>query len=740
MQEGAALTLPRALRLQRAILKHPDFTLLGCHRCQIENIFVTKENSEVLIVDVCINQIALQNPNGIRPREELAIIIPPSEDQLVSIYALRIDFPRVLHTNANPPHMPISLCLYADKPSTVMTTWTAERCLARIQQWLYLASEDQLHGNDQPPEQLFILSGDELVIPANLNQERLHNTKWQIKIMPPHTNGGSTYFLEPAPSEAQAKLVEPILIEAGNFGHQAVEFVPRSLGDLIDIYQNRGISLLPILQQQILAVHQAKNLYSCEDAKFTFILISGTVHTETRAREQHYAYFVGVGPVTLGKLLGVLQQELDGRGIVPVISFDSLPPPPDDSWRQQPTHLMEILEPPSPDHFRKWSGIADKGPQAVLIGAGALGSELLNHWIRSGWGEWTIVDNDYVRPHNLARHTAMRFHIGWNKTAAVADLADAASGGTSKIKHIVADACGSENEDLESSIVHAAIVVDASADVQYPRDASKKEAGARHVSVFVTPDGWSGVLLLEDAARKIRLHTLEVQYYRAILTDSWGADHLASKLQTFWSGRSCRDRSFVMPNTRIALFAALFAEQIMIQSSRDSACMRVWSSHSETGETQMHEITPTPIIELRRGEFSVVLDQGLVDELKSLRQCALPNETGGVLLGYVDIPRKIIALAKGMPAPPDSISTPSEFVRGKEGVPETLTWAEKLTMGQIRYVGEWHSHPWGCSSNPSSTDIVQLSILSQGMAEEGLPVVSLIVGEDIPTILVGQEL
>ena len=218
-----------------------------------------------------------------------------------------------------------------------------------------------MHGNDQPPEQLFILSGDELVIPANLNQERLHNTKWQIKITPPHTNGGSTYFLEPAPSETQAKLVEPILIEAGDFGHQAVEFVPRSLGDLVDIYQSRGVSLLPILQRQILAVHQAKNLYLCEDAKFTITLISATVHTKTQAREQHYAYFVGVGPVTLGKLLGVLQQEPDGRGIVPVISFDTLPSPPDDSWCQQPTHLMEILELPSPDHFRKWSGIADKG-------------------------------------------------------------------------------------------------------------------------------------------------------------------------------------------------------------------------------------------------------------------------------------------------------------------------------------------------------------------------------------------
>lgn len=738
--EETPLLLPRSLRLETAIRKHPDFTLLERYRCEDRSIFEAKPGSEILMFDVWIGEIALQNQVGIRPREELAVVIPPDDAQLVSVFALRADFPRVLHTNATPPHMPISLCLYAEKPRTVITTWTAERCLARIKQWLYLASEARLHGDDQPPEQLFILSGDELVIPANLDHEGLQKGKWQIKSMPPHANGGTTYLLEPLPSGGQDNSVEPIFIQAGDFGHQAVEFVPRTLGDLADIYQSRGVSILPNLQKWIQEVHQAKRLYLSADAKFTVILISATIRSATRLLEQRYAYLVEVGPVTLGKLLGVLESEPGGSGVVPVISFDTLPSPPDDSWRQRRTDIMEILDFPTPKHFRRWSGIFQDGPQGVLIGAGALGSEMLNHWIRSGWGEWTVVDEDYVRPHNLARHTALSTQIGCSKAPVVAALASATSNGTAKVKPIVADACDSENEELQSSILDAALVVDASADVQYPREASRRDSGGRHVSVFITPSGLDAVLLLEDGTRKIRLHALEGQYYRAILTSEWGAGHLATLARTFWSGRSCRDRSFVMPNTRMAGHAALLAAQIMNKSASDNACMRIWCSDPETGATQMHEIEPAPIIEERRGRFSVVLDQGLVDELKAQRQRALPNETGGVLLGYLDISRSLIVLVKGMPAPQDSLSTPREFVRGKEGVAEMLKWAAQLTMGQVRYLGEWHSHPWGCTSEPSSTDIIQISILSQGMAEEGLPVVSLIVGETSPSILVGEML
>ena len=51
-------------------------------------------------------------------------------------------------------------------------------------------------------------------------------------------------------------------------------------------------------------------------------------------------------------------------------------------------------------------------------------------------------------------------------------------------------------------------------------------------------------------------------------------------------------------------------------------------------------------------------------------------------------------------------------------------------MGIVGYIGEWHSHPTGHSTSMSGEDIIQLTHLAQEMAEEGLPAISLIVGDN----------
>lgn len=62
--------------------------------------------------------------------------------------------------------------------------------------------------------------------------------------------------------------------------------------------------------------------------------------------------------------------------------------------------------------------------------------------------------------------------------------------------------------------------------------------------------------------------------------------------------------------------------------------------------------------------------------------------------------------------------------------------AAARTGNQIRYIGEWHSHPVGRSSHPSSTDIAQIKQLQNAMSLDGLPAVSLILAENDMSILV----
>jgi hypothetical protein len=71
------------------------------------------------------------------------------------------------------------------------------------------------------------------------------------------------------------------------------------------------------------------------------------------------------------------------------------------------------------------------------------------------------------------------------------------------------------------------------------------------------------------------------------------------------------------------------------------------------------------------------------------------------------------------------------------GLAEAVEIAAKRTAGVVGYLGEWHSHPPRHSAHPSRDDMLQLVYLALGMSDEGLPAVSLIVGEDDIQILQG---
>ena len=69
------------------------------------------------------------------------------------------------------------------------------------------------------------------------------------------------------------------------------------------------------------------------------------------------------------------------------------------------------------------------------------------------------------------------------------------------------------------------------------------------------------------------------------------------------------------------------------------------------------------------------------------------------------------------------------FERGVAGLLESVTDIAESTMHQLRYVGEWHSHPNRASVGPSGTDLQQLIWLAREMSDEGFPAIMVISGE-----------
>lgn len=723
------LTIARTHALADAAIRHEDFDLVECLVREKDGGAV----AEFLIVDARCDAVPPNNPNGIGYPERLALGVASDPKQLVAVHALRKTFPRLMHQNLTPEGAPASLCLYYEPVRAVQRTWTPQNFLGRIQTWLQKAARDELHAADQPAEQLFFVTPFELVLPWNFDQLRqAADVTFQVVEGPERPGPGRTYFLRPASKGAQPeRTFAPILLRLPPVVHGRVDIDPPDLGGLADLLAARELDLRFSIAQAVQQQVGTEGAPAAADSSFSVLLLEIPVtRTDGTAVERVFrrAYLLLQGPLKLGADCGALMLQ-NGRYYREQLT-GPLAPSPGDGWRAIETPAMEVQQGLDQAGARSQSGVVDEGPNGTFVGAGALGSAVLDLWTRCGWGQWTVIDSDHVKPHNLVRHVARSGHIGASKAQAMAALHDAVMRGAGTMTAIHADACDVDNADVLAALTKASLVVDASTTLDYPRLVSTREDTARHASIFVTPDANGAVLLMEDAKRMIRLRTLEAQYYRALITHEWGREHLAQHLGKYYSGASCRDISYVMPYSRLQAHAALLAEQLQLAAPDSEAAIRVWARDPKTGAVVAHQVPASAERALKLGDATLFIDRGLEEKLRALRAAGLPSETGGILMGYYDFNVDAVVVVDALAAPADSQASAAFFERGVEGVMESVTEASRRTANVVRYIGEWHSHPPGHGTKPSRDDFFQLVYLAAGMAHEGLPALQLIVGDN----------
>ncbi|MDO8778734.1 MAG: ThiF family adenylyltransferase [Burkholderiaceae bacterium] len=725
-----ALILRRTQALFAAVQSAADYTLLQLLSRTMPNGALI----EVLVVDIVCDGVPSRSPTGIQYRERLALLVPEDQGALVEVVALRKSFPVLMHQNNGTRDGPTSLCLYFEPTPTAKRTWTPQRFLRRIQWWLEQSAKGELHPADQPVEQLFFASHFELVLPWNFDSLRVAGgVKMVVSRSQNRPDGRSTFFLRPISNtdKAPTGLASHIELTLPPVIQGFVERDPATLGELADLLALRGIDLLPPLITELSDGVGSAGVPAGGAESFAVIILHFPMLREVGGEVQRIARraFLILGDLReLGVKAGALY--LHEKNYYAVAQGSFLAPAPATQWRSESVFPMGVLQFPDSATARKQSSFEYEGPRGALVGAGSLGSAMLNLWTRSGWGNWAVIDKDHIKPHNLVRHVAFAQHVGELKCDVVAELSGAATDGAATVTSVRGDACDLAAPAMQAALTNAELVVDASAALEYPRQASFQDKLPRHATVFVTPNGNGAVLMVEDKGRTVRLRALEAQYYRALIREAWGAKHLEGNLGTYWSGASCRDISVAMPYSRIAAHASTLAEQVSLRSRSESACIRVWDRDPETGGVSIHDVYPATEHCLDFGELTVFYDEGLAAQLKSLRLAALPNETGGVLLGYHDFNVGAIVLVDVLPAPTDSRASPESFERGTAGLVKAVHEASNRTAGIVGYVGEWHSHPAGRSATPSRDDMVQLVEISLGMHGDGLPALQLIVGED----------
>ena len=718
----ASATLPKA----RAVVwfsQWPDAYYVHPVECRRK-----PDGTETVVLDLDI-EVAQRTVHPIRPVERVAISFKPADADYPSVVSLREDFPDVPHLFFRRRGSPKSFCLYAESYAELRLHWTAHRFVERIRAWLGKTAEGTLHPNDQPLEPLLTVAHGTLVVPAellsgneagqplyyvsarDLNEQR---PVWIALRLPP----GKT-FKRPPTHVALAFTCPPQT-------HGMITEQPERLAELDEFLQRSGFSLVAEVEK-LLAAWQASADFGQFVHATPFLIFSlpkRRTDTGEVERIEHVAFMCACSLLEFEERVSTFGAAQNHEGLIQI----------PETVRQNadiPVLPFDIALQFSRTTAALYNGIDPEDRSFCLLGAGAIGSQVLQNLLRSGFGEWTVIDNDKLMPHNLARHSLGGAFVGWNKASAIAMLAQ-------QLVHeevampinanLLSDT--SEAASLTEALSEAELVVDCSASVPVARRLAIGELSARRcVSLFLNPAGDALILLAEDAQRKCRLDWLEMQYYREIVANSAFERHLRTTSRTRYSN-ACRSITSQVSQELVALFSAVGSRALRQLVASNDSRICVWSA-DDCLQVQKHEVSVEPLIIKECQEWTVCTDHHLLQKVVGYRQARLPNETGGVLLGSFDVQRRIIYVVDTLPSPPDSVEWPTAYIRGARGLAEAVREVERRSMANLEYIGEWHSHPDRCSVNQSDVDIVAMLEITAEMAKAGLPAVMMIVGENL---------
>lgn len=703
--------------------RHPFVRLVECRQA-------TDGGPEAVVVEVEVER-AQEAVHDILPVEPVALVFAGGDGDAPAVFALRPDFPPVPHLILGEPGAPRMLCLYDAAWSEARLTWTPPAFIERVRDWLARTARGGLHADDQPLEPLLLPTRYTLVLPPGLFDAGQDSAAARLSVA--------------LAASADPRVLVARLHEEGRPGRDGVEFVltafrcppqqhgvvrhaPRDLGGLHGLLAGAGLDLLGGLRRRLAS-------WAAEAGAMRARLIIAVAMPKVRERgaeveaEDVLAFVTEAKAAEVGVAVGCLERVPSSETMARLIPFDHG----GTGSGIRFDLVTPVLAFDRRTAARSTGRDAPDDRRVVCVGVGSLGSQVATIMTREGFGRWTPVDPDHLLPHNLARHAAPGHAVGHGKAEVVAAMLADLFGDEPADGGIQADVLdpGGAGEEVRAALLAADLIVDASASVAVARHLARDEASpARRASVFLNPAGTDLALLAEDAARSVPLDALEMQYYEAVASAPELDGHLARPTGRFRYARSCRDVSSAIPQSRVATLAGIAAAALRRAADDPAATLAVWRVRDADLGVDVVRRAASPVLAERHDGWEVSTSRDLLDRLRRRRAERLPNETGGVLIGGFDAQRRIVHVAGAIPSPADSVEWPTLYVRGAEGLPERLRAVEELTLGQLRYVGEWHSHPDGCGCGPSGDDRQVLAWLADHMAAEGLPAVMAIVGEE----------
>lgn len=709
------------LRALCALVRREDYT--GAHFLEARR----SNSGETEIVLLKAVPALGQKPvtNDVKPVEPIAVVCRP-EDQVPSVYPVRDDFPQTVpHMNLSYPGMRRSLCLFDAKASDVAHIYSPDFLVERIRWWLAETAHGELHGEEQPLDPAIAPSLCELILPHDFAPE----VQQQYFAFRSSNRELSPVVLVPAASNPEnwEESYGATVLVTDPAPHGTMLDLPHNMTQLLETYSQIGIDLKAALKEQFHGDLE-KGAKKVQVRSWLLLIIVTPLLREdgsVGARTTRAYLNSNTNLLQVGLDLGLLHAGGDKVGLL---------------WQEAPADTkaladtillpLNVVTGFGSDQARASSGLeADKSNKFVAIGAGAIGSQVINNCARMGADDWIVVDDDFLLPHNLARHNSPGWRVGQSKSDIAKESIDNLFGSVRAVSLHETVGGPEESDALKDALASDRRIVDLSASLDVSRSlAARENIITPLVSYFVNPSGSSLIEFSEGRDRRVQLTDIEMEYYWSIFARLELNDHLAVG-GTVHVG-SCRDASVIIPQHRMGMFAAIASGQIIdpVQNSENGE-IKIWETQSEGGVSVMkHEVPPFAKVDLR--DWSVSVSAEVQDAISAARAAAGRVETGGILLGSCDRRNRCIYVTGALRAPADSRAGPSYFERGGYEVEQTIMSAERMTMSHLTYIGEWHTHPLGMLNEPSPDDEKLLDWITERRELYVMPGVMLIMGEN----------
>lgn len=717
-----SLQIPKAQSLAMAIPRMPFVKCVEFRRCADD------PSSETVVCEIEV-ELGQVRKNDILRIERLAIVFDHQDKKPPEVLALRYDFPHVPHLNLKEKEFPRSLCLFDEPYADLKLKWTPVWFVERIRYWLSQTAKGELHGADQPLEPLLLEFDGQVVLPFDLFQ---NTVVLELLTVEPVAvvNNSLSFIVRRAPKNSNETIYTHVAtaLNCEPQTHGVISRKPSNLHQLHEFTASAGLDLLAELRRRLAKWQTEKPFPNILGAKLILIFkLPKRRHENGDAEVNEIRVFLSQDTIErIGLEIGVWEKRSGSVGLI-------LPP---DSSKLGSGIAVYLLNPTfsfNRDLAAGLNGLTTREARRItLIGGGALGSQLFTNLVRQGVGEWTLIDKDILLPHNLARNSLDGFALGRSKTECLAHIANATIDGEPIAKPIVADVLNPRPfaAEVHSALAQSDIIVDCSASVAVSRHlANDVESQARRLAIFLNPSGTDLVVLAEDEKRDFPLDYLEMQYYRYVFAQPELKNHLQHASRRARYANSCRNITSQVSQEHVSLNAAIASRAFRSAIAQPGPLIKVWQTDPLDLTVRSFECSLEKPIILVAGDWKILTDQTLLDSVRSARKKKLPNETGGVLVGSVDSGRRLMYVVEMIPSPRDSGEWPTVYVRGCEGLKQRVEEIERSTLGQLHYVGEWHSHPAGHDCRSSVDDRKAFSLLSDALSIDGSPALMLIVGD-----------